>query len=44
MFTSLPFKKMVVDIRQATLGTSSNFQVQLPETLHLDLEVVLYVN
>ena len=43
MFTALPFK-IVVDSRQATLGTSSNFQVQLPETLHLDPDVVLYVN
>ena len=43
MFTALPFK-IVVDNRQATLGTNNNFQVQLPETLHLDPEVALYVN
>ena len=42
MFTALPFK-IVVDSRQA-FGTSSSFQVQLPETLHLDPDVVLYVN
>ena len=43
MFTAILFK-IVVDSRQATLGTSINFQVQLPETLHLDIDVVLYVN
>ena len=42
MFTALPFK-VVVDSRQA-YGTSSNFQVQLPETLHLDSDVVMYVS
>ena len=42
MFTALPFK-IVIDSRQA-YGTSSNCQVQLQETLHLDLDVVMYVN
>ena len=42
MFTTLPFK-IVVDNRQA-YGTSNNFQVQLPETLRLDPDVVMYVN
>ena len=43
MFTALPFK-IIVDSRTATLGTSTKFKVQLPETLHLDSDVVMYVN
>ena len=43
MCIALPFE-IVVDSRQATLGTSSNFQVQLPMTLHIDIDVVLYVS
>ena len=42
MCTALPFK-IVVDNRQA-YGTNNSFQVQLPETLHLYLDVVMYVN
>ena len=42
MFTALPFK-IVIDSRQAD-GTNNNLQVQLPETLHLDPDVVMYVN
>ena len=42
MFTALPFK-IVIDNRQA-FGTSNRFQVQLPETLHLDQDVVMFVN
>ena len=42
MVTALPFK-IVVDSRQA-YGTNNNFQVQLPETLRLDPDVVMYVN
>ena len=43
MFTALPLE-IVVDSRQATQCTSSNFQVQSPGTLHLDPDVVMYVN
>ena len=42
MFTALPFK-IVVDNRQ-DFGTNNHFQEQLPETLRLDPDVVLYVN
>ena len=43
MFLALPFKTLV-DSRAATTGTSESFQVSLPETLHLNPDIVMYVN
>ena len=43
MFVALPFK-ILVDNRAATAGTSESFQVSLPETLHLNPDIVMYVN
>ena len=43
MFVALPFK-ILVDSRAATTGTSESFQVNLPETLHLSPDIVMYVN
>ena len=43
MFVALPFK-ILVDSRAATTGTSESFQVSLPETLHLNPDIVMYVN
>ena len=43
MFVALPFK-ILVDSRAATVGTSESFQVSLPETLHLNPDIVMYVN
>ena len=43
MFAALPFK-ILVDNRAATTGTSESFQVSLPETLHLNPDIVVYVN
>ena len=40
---ALPFK-ILVDSRAATTGTSESFQVSLPETLHLNPYIVMYVN
>ena len=43
MLVALPFK-ILVDCRAATTGTSESFQVSLPETLHLNPDIVMYVN
>jgi len=43
MFVALPFN-ILVDSRAATTGTSESFQVSLPETLHLNPDIVMYVN
>ena len=43
MFTALPFK-IVVDSRAASFGTANKFTVSLPEVLHVDRDVVMYVN
>ena len=43
MFVALPFK-ILIDSRAATTGTSESFQVSLPETLHLNPDIVMYVN
>ena len=43
MFVALPFK-ILVDSRASTTGTSESFQVSLPETLHLNPDIVMYVN
>ena len=43
MFVALPFK-ILVDSRAATTGTSESFQVSLPETLHLNPDIVMYAN
>ena len=43
MFVALPFK-ILVDSRAATTGTSESLQVSLPETLHLNPDIVMYVN
>ena len=43
MFVALPFK-LLVDSRAATTGASESFQVSLPETLHLNPDIVMYVN
>ena len=39
----LPFK-IIVDSRTLTRGHASDFEVTLPETLHLDQDAVMYVN
>ena len=43
MLTTLPFK-IIVDSRNAVLGTSNRFSISLPETLHVDKDVAMYVN
>ena len=39
----LPFSKIIVDSRHADAGTSSSFEISLPETLTLPHEAVAYV-
>ena len=39
----LPFSKIIVDSRHAAAGTSSSFEVALPETLTLPHNAVCYV-
>ena len=39
----LPFHKVFIDSRAASLGTASSFEVTLPETLSLSREAVCYV-
>ena len=39
----LPFK-IIVDSRTLVRGHASDFEVTLPETLHLDQDAVMYVN
>ena len=39
----LPFK-IIVDSRALTRGHASDFELTLPETLHLDQDAVMYVN
>mgnify|MGYP001160239902 FL=1 len=39
----LPFHKVFIDSRTASLGTASSFEVTLPETLSLSREAVCYV-
>ena len=43
MLTTIPFK-VIVDSRNAVIGTSNRFSISLPETLHVDKDVVMYVN
>ena len=43
MRTALPFK-ISVDSRAASTGTANKFTVSLPEVLHVDRDVVMYVN
>ena len=43
MLTTLPFK-FIVDSRNAVLGASNKFSISLPETLHVDKDVAMYVN
>ena len=43
MLTTLPFK-IIVDSRNAVTGTANNFSISLPETLHIDKDVAMYVN
>ena len=43
MLTALPFK-IIVDSRAASSGTANKFTVSLPEVLHVDRDVVMYVN
>ena len=43
MLTTLPFK-IIVDSRNAVMGTSNKFSISLPETLHVDKDVAMYVN
>ena len=43
MLTSIPFK-IIIDSRNAAIGTSNRFSISLPETLHVDKDVVMYVN
>ena len=43
MLTTIPFK-IVIDSRSAAIGTSNRFSISLPETLHVDKDVVMYVN
>ena len=43
MLTSIPFK-IIIDSRNAVIGTSNRFSISLPETLHVDKDVVMYVN
>ena len=43
MFTPLPLK-LIVDSRAATIGDANRFSVSLPETLHLERDIVMYVN
>eukprot|EP00969_Alexandrium_andersonii_P102574 4527456-Alexandrium_andersonii.AAC.1 len=39
----LPFHKVCIDSRAASLGTASAFEVSLPETLHMPRDAVCYV-
>ena len=39
----LPFSKIIVDSRHADAGTSSSFEISLPETLSLPHDAVCYV-
>eukprot|EP00969_Alexandrium_andersonii_P206951 9142985-Alexandrium_andersonii.AAC.1 len=39
----LPFRKVFVDSRAASVGTASSFEVSLPETLALPRDAVCYV-
>ena len=43
MFTPLPLK-LIVDSRAATIGDANRFSVSLPETLHLERDIVMYAN
>ena len=39
----VPFNKVIVDIRHAAQGTSTNFDISLPETLVLPPNAAVYV-
>ena len=39
----LPFNKIIVDSRHASAGTSSSFEISLPETLSSPHNAVCYV-
>ena len=39
----LAFNKIIVDSRHATIGTSTSFDITLPQTLHLGQYAVMYV-
>ena len=43
MLTAVPFK-IIVDSRNAVIGMSNRFSNSLPEALHVDKDVVMYVN
>ena len=43
MEDSLSIRKIIIDSRTATVGTASEFQVQLPETLSIPQGHGLYV-
>ena len=43
MLTVLPFK-IIVDSRATSSGTANRFTISLPEVLHVDRDVVMYVN
>ena len=38
----LPFQKVFIDSRAASLGTASSFEVTLPETLAMPRDAVCY--
>ena len=40
---SLPFNKIIVDSRHASVGTSTNFEITLPETMSLPANAACYV-
>ena len=40
---SLPFNKIIVDSRHASVGTSTNFEITLPETMSLPQNAACYV-
>ena len=40
---SLPFNKIIVDSRHASVGTSTNFEITLPETISLPQNAACYV-
>ena len=43
MESELPFRKIIIDSRNAVVGNESNFQYALPSTLHLPPQTACYV-